>query len=305
MRPRRGATDLAGVLPIDKPAGITSHDAVAAVRSATGEGRVGHSGTLDPLASGLLLVLVGRATRLEQYLVGHDKCYDVRIRFGATTDTLDSDGAVTEIRPVPPEVMDPAFAREVLASFVGTHQQHPPAYSAIKSAGVAAHRRARAGEMPELEPRTVTITVAGLVGMDAADSSWDLSFAVSKGTYVRALARDIGRAAGTVAHVTALRRTHVGPVSVQDALSLDEACTAARSSTLSSHFIDPVPLLGLPVLELPEGGPSDGSPVASPLGDRPNGEAFALVTAAGLLGVYRAGGGVMRAKTAFVPELSR
>lgn len=305
MKPRRGATDLAGVLPIDKPSGMTSHDVVAAVRQATGEGRVGHAGTLDPLASGLLLLLVGRATRLEQYLVGHDKCYDVRIRFGTTTDTLDADGSITESLPVPPTVLDPARARDILASFIGTRTQEPPVYSAIKTGGVAAHRRARAGETPDLAARTVTISEALLLDADPDNWSWDVAFSVSKGTYVRALARDIGRAAGTVAHVTALRRTRIGSFGVEDALPLEDALGRARSGTLPSSFIDPVPLLGLPVCQLPPGQPNDGSPVRGFVDDHRNGDRSALVTPTGLLGIYIAGGGLMRAETAFVPELPR
>ena len=303
MKPRRGATDLAGVLLIDKPSGMTSHDVVATVRRATGEGRVGHAGTLDPLASGLLLVLVGRATRLEQYLVGHDKSYDVRIVFGTATDTLDSDGKVTDSQPVPSDVLDPDHARAVLVSFLGTQQQAPPVYSAIKTGGIAAHRRARAGEVPDLPARTVTVTEARLVGIDAATRSWDVALRVSKGTYVRALARDIGRAAGTVAHVAALRRTAVGLSGVDEALDLEDVLDSARRGTLPSRFIDPVPLLGLPVDELPAGYRIDGglTTLSGSAGD----ERVALVTPTGLAGILVSKSGQPRLETAFVPEIAR
>ena len=303
MKPQRGATDLAGVLLIDKSSGMTSHDVVAAVRRATGEGRVGHAGTLDPLASGLLLVLVGRATRLERYLVGHDKSYDVRIAFGTTTDTLDSDGDVTDSQPVPPDVLDPAHAHAILASFLGTHQQAPPVYSAIKTGGVAAHRRARAGEMPDLLARAVTITETRLIGVDAATTSWDVAFRVSKGTYVRALARDIGHAAGTVAHVTALRRTAVGSSGVDEASELEDVLDSARRGTLPSRFVDPIPLLGLPVQELPVGYRMDGG-LVNPSGD-PGDERVALVTPNGLAGISVSRSGRSRIETAFVPEITR
>jgi len=305
MRPRRAATDLAGVLAIDKPSGLTSHDVVAVVRGATGEGRIGHAGTLDPLASGLLLVLVGRATRLARYLVGHDKRYDARITFGTTTDTLDADGTITESVPVPPGVLDPAYARRLLESLVGSHLQIPPAYSAIKTAGVAAHRRARAGDAPVLEPRPIVISEARLVAVDPDAPSWDVTFAVSKGTYVRALARDVGRLAGTVAHLAALRRTSVGALDLGSALTLDAALDSAREGTLPSCFIDPVPLLNLPVVHLVADEPRDGSPVSTHAGEQSDGDRVALLTPGGLLGIYVASRGVLRAETAFVPEIPR
>ena len=305
MRPRRGTTALAGVLPIDKPGGITSHDVVAAIRTATGEGRVGHAGALDPMATGLLVVLLGRATRLEQYLVGHDKCYDARIVFGTTTDTLDADGTVIESAPVPSAVHDPAAAERLLATFIGTYLQTPPGYSAIKVSGVAAHRRARAGESLELAPRPVTITAAGLVAVDACSNAWDVSFTVSKGTYVRSLARDIGRAAGTVAHLAALRRTSVGTLELGRAVTLDAAMERAAAGTLEACFVDPVPLLGLPTVEAPPDGHRDGALVDDPETGRPTGQRVALTTPEGLLGIYVASADALRAETVFVPEVHR
>src|SRR5665648_353727 len=142
MSTRRGATDLSGILAVDKPSGITSHDVVAAVRRATGERRVGHAGTLDPVATGLLTILVGPATRLEPYLSGHDKTYVATIAFGTSTDTDDADGAVIQTVPVPGDVIDPDAASRLLASFTGEQLQVPPAYSAIKRGGQVAHRAA-------------------------------------------------------------------------------------------------------------------------------------------------------------------
>src|SRR5512140_2878132 len=132
---KRGATDLAGILPVDKPAGMTSHDVVAQVRSATGEGRVGHAGTLDPMATGLLVVLVGPFTRLEPYLSQDEKSYLARIGFGTGTDTDDAEGTAVETAPVPECVLDPGFARSTLARVIGPSIQTPPAYSAIKVKG--------------------------------------------------------------------------------------------------------------------------------------------------------------------------
>ncbi|HZL05264.1 MAG TPA: tRNA pseudouridine(55) synthase TruB, partial [Coriobacteriia bacterium] len=192
MSTRRGATDLSGILAVDKPSGITSHDVVAAVRRATGERRVGHAGTLDPVATGLLTILVGPATRLEPYLSGHDKTYVATIAFGTSTDTDDADGAVIQTVPVPGDVIDPDAASRLLASFTGEQLQVPPAYSAIKRGGQVAHRAARAGEPLAIEPRPVVVRAAELIAIDSTVPVWDVRFTVSKGTYIRALARDIG-----------------------------------------------------------------------------------------------------------------
>ncbi|MDZ4166820.1 MAG: tRNA pseudouridine(55) synthase TruB, partial [Coriobacteriia bacterium] len=238
MIARRGATALAGVLLVDKPGGPTSHDVVATIRRATGERRIGHAGTLDPMATGLLLVLVGRATRLERYLSGHDKSYDARIVFGAATDTLDADGEVTETRPVDDTLFDLTRAAGVLASFVGPALQMPPAYSAIKRGGVAAHRLARAGKEPELQPRDIVVHEATLSAVHPDEHAWDVSFSVSKGTYIRSLARDVGLAAGTVAHLGALRRTAVGAASITAAHTIDAVTEAATADRLPALFSD-------------------------------------------------------------------
>ena len=232
MTARRGATNLAGVLLVDKPQGLTSHDVLLAVRRATGERRIGHAGTLDPMATGLLFVLVGVATRLERYLVGHDKSYRARISFGVATDTLDAEGAVTETAPVPPGTLTDETARRLLAATLGPQDQDPPAYSAIKTDGVPAHRTARAGGTPVLEPRPITVHAAELVAIDAASLTWEVDFRVSKGTYVRALARDLGTAAGTVAHLTGLRRTSVGEVGVRDSHPLADVLEAREREHL-------------------------------------------------------------------------
>lgn len=287
MRPRRGGTGLSGVLLIDKPQGPTSHDVVAALRSATGERRIGHAGTLDPMATGLLIVLIGAATRLEQYLVGHDKRYEARIVFGSETDTLDAEGEVTETAPVPDSVLQAADARLVLASFLGAQDQMPPAYSAIKRDGVAAHRVARAGGEPVLEPRPIAVAEAELSGIDPGVPAWDVRFAVSKGTYIRSLARDIGRAAGTRAHLGALRRTRVGRASVTAALTLEAAAALAREDALSGHFTDPVALLGMPPVIVDPSVVRDGKPIPGPRAGLAEGDLVALATDELLLAVYR------------------
>ena len=245
---KRGATALAGILPIDKPAGMTSHDVVAAVRRATGEGRVGHAGTLDPMATGLLVVLLGPFTRLAPYLTSATKVYEARISFGSATDTDDVEGDVIETAPVPHALVTPSGARSLLEGFVGPSMQLPPAYSSVKRDGQRAHRVARAGGVPDLEERAIAVGHAELRSIDADAATWDVEFTVSKGTYVRALARDLGRAGGTVAHLAALRRTASGPLRVADALSLADVAAAADAGTLADLFVDPVVSLGLPVL---------------------------------------------------------
>lgn len=293
------------MLLIDKPQGPTSHDVVSALRSATGERRIGHAGTLDPMATGLLIVLVGSATRLEHYLVGHDKTYEARIVFGSRTDTLDAEGSVVETAPVPEAVRSAEAAQVLLARFLGTQDQMPPAYSAIKRDGVAAHRVARAGGEPQLEPRRIVVMRAELTGVDADAPAWDVTFRVSKGTYVRALARDIGRAAGTVAHLGALRRTEVGGARVAGALSLDDAAGLARDGALVAGFVDPVPLLGFPSHDVDPNTIRDGRLLSGHSFGVGEGERVALVTPERLLAVYRRSGERLMPDAVFTPPVVR
>jgi len=247
--PRRGATALSGILVIDKPAGMTSHDVVARLRRSTGERRIGHAGTLDPAATGVLVVLVGSATRLTPALTDAEKSYVARITFGTRTDTDDAEGQPVEVLAVPPALRDEKYAAEVIAALLGAHDQLPPAYSAIKQAGVSAHRAARAGNPLTLESRHIEILDAGLLGIDSdPDVSWDTSFTVSKGTYIRAIARDLGTALGTAAHLSALRRTGSGRLSLADAHALDEVTGAGAGC--ARFFADPIEALGLPFRNL-------------------------------------------------------
>ncbi len=245
-RSRRGTSGLSGVLVVDKPAGMTSHDVVATVRHSTGEGRVGHAGTLDPAATGVLVVLVGPATRLAPYLTGADKRYEARIVFGTQTDTDDAEGTPVRTAPIPAPLTDPTFAADTLSGLVGVHEQRPPSYSALKRGGVTAHRAARAGKPLHLETRSVEILQARLIGHDAGEAvAWEAEFTVSKGTYVRAIARDLGNALGTAAHLGALRRTASGALGLSSARTLEEVVAAGPH--VAPLFADPVPALGLPV----------------------------------------------------------
>jgi tRNA pseudouridine55 synthase len=209
---------LDGVLPVDKPVGPTSHDVVGAVRRALRTRRVGHTGTLDPFASGLLLICVGSATRIAEYLTGLDKSYIARIRLGAATDTDDSTGAI--LSEVDAMHIERSAVDGALVRMTGTVMQRPPTYSAKKVAGERAYAAARAGRALDLAPVPVRIDELRVLNFDLPEL--DVQVSCGSGTYIRAIARDLGEALGVGGHLTALRRTRVGGHSVDDALSLDD-----------------------------------------------------------------------------------
>ncbi len=231
------------LLAVDKPVGCTSHDVVGRVRRALGERRVGHAGTLDPLASGVMVIGVGQATRLLGRLTLDRKRYLARIAFGAETNTDDAEGEVTRRAEPNDDLASAAFARQLLAEFVGEQEQVPPAFSAISVGGVRSYRRARAGEEVELPARTIEVYAADLVAIDTVEGHavWTVAFDVSKGTYIRSLARDLGRAAGNAAHIADLRRTASGSISIGSCAALEGLDAAgARAAAL-----DPVSVLGV------------------------------------------------------------
>jgi tRNA pseudouridine55 synthase len=213
------------ILPVDKPEGPTSHDVVRAARKAVGSRRVGHTGTLDPFASGLLLLCVGKATRLAEYLAAQDKTYEAVVCLGATTVTLDPEAEVLERRSGW-ESLDHGAIDAVLERFRGETEQVPPEYSAKKVRGVAAYRRARRGESVELPPTRIRIASIEITHLDLPRVG--LRLTCSSGTYVRALARDLGDALGVGAHLVRLRRTTIGVFSVESAIALDELADPAR-----------------------------------------------------------------------------
>jgi tRNA pseudouridine55 synthase len=238
----RARTDLSGVLAIDKPQGISSHDVVNQIRRATGERRVGHCGTLDPLATGLLLVCVGPATRLSDYLMSNSKAYLAQIDFGIATTTDDRLGAELYRRDVPPAVRDEARVNAYLQSMVGKQQQQPPSYSAIKVGGVKGYQAARKGDDLKLPSRGIEVYDARLVNL--GNDSWDVYFSVSKGTYIRSLARDAGIAFDSAACLGELRRVASGSINVESAQELD---TLEDAEKVRAAFIDPAAALGLPI----------------------------------------------------------
>jgi tRNA pseudouridine55 synthase len=201
-----------GLLLADKPAGRTSHDVVDLARRALRTKRVGHAGTLDPFATGLLVLLVGRATRLAPYLDAEPKVYEATIRFGSETDSDDGTGAVTREAPLPSD----ADVRAAIAGFTGTISQLPPSVSAKQVGGVRAHAAARQGAPLELAPVSVTVHAWDDLAFDGTELRATIT--CGGGTYIRALARDLGRAVHSAAHCHALRRTRTGGFDVADAI---------------------------------------------------------------------------------------
>jgi tRNA pseudouridine55 synthase len=211
-----------GLLVVDKAAGMTSHDVVSRVRRLAGTRKVGHAGTLDPMATGVLLVGVNRATRLLGHLTLTEKAYHATVRLGAGSSTDDAEGELTE--PLSTELLTEDDVRSAAGRFVGRIEQVPSAVSAVKVDGQRAYKRVRAGEEVSIPAREVTVHELVVTGVRRADPWLDLDISVrcSSGTYIRAIARDLGDELGTGGHLTALRRTAVGPFVLDDARTLEQ-----------------------------------------------------------------------------------
>ena len=234
-----------GVVNLDKPVGPTSHDMVGMMRRLTGTRRIGHAGTLDPLASGVLPILVGGATRFSAELTGGSKRYDATIRLGMRSATDDAEGP---LEPVDAPIPDEAAVRGALAAFVGTIEQVPPAFSARKVGGRTAHRAARAGEPIALMPRSVTIHGLDLLAFERADGGADVrvDLRCGAGTYVRALARDLGERLGCGGYLRALRRTEAAGLGVARALTPEQLEAMAAEGRLAEAILRVGDLLPLP-----------------------------------------------------------
>lgn len=206
---------ISGVLVVDKPVGLTSHDVVQVIRKGTGIRRAGHTGTLDPRASGVLVILIGPAVRLSEYVSASDKRYQAIIRLGASTDTYDADGRVTSQAPV--NITEEQF-EVALQQFVGEIEQVPPPYSAVKVKGRKAYEMAREGEEVDLEPRKIQVYNLELLEWAPPEAVIDVY--CSSGTYVRSLAHDLGNVLGCGAHLIGLRRTKSGRFTLRDAVPL-------------------------------------------------------------------------------------
>ena len=246
-----------GWIILDKPIGLGSTQAVAAVKrnlreAGYGKVKVGHGGTLDPLASGILPIGLGEATKLCGRMLDASKIYDFTIAFGSETSGLDAEGDVVATSPVRPALSQ---VQAILPSFTGPVTQVPPAYSAIKIDGRRAYERARSGEQVEMQGRQVTIYALDLVSSVAGEGEGleqvTLSAHVSKGTYIRSLARDIARALGTVGHVTMLRRTKAGPFTLKQAISLDKLNEIGKGAATQDIILPfEAGLVDIPALDL-------------------------------------------------------
>jgi tRNA pseudouridine55 synthase len=229
-----------GLLVIDKPGGITSHDVVSRLRRITGEKSIGHLGTLDPMATGVLPLLLGKFTRLAQYFSSAEKSYTGTIRFGFATATYDAEGEQTST-PIHPE-LTLEQVRQIASRFHGTMQQMPPAFSAKKIAGKPAYKLARAGRPVELKPATVHIESFEITGLNADEAGFALS--ISAGGYVRSIAHEMGQALGCGAHLSSLRRTRAGVFTLAEAFRLDELQQLAGNLlALEEKFVHPRSLL--------------------------------------------------------------
>jgi tRNA pseudouridine55 synthase len=251
MARKRKGQPVHGWIILDKPEDMTSTAAVGAVKRRLDAAKAGHGGTLDPFATGILPIALGEATKTVSYVVDGVKRYRFTIRWGIATDTEDRDGAVTAESDERP---DSTAIEAVLERFIGETEQIPPAYSAIKLGGKRAYDLARAGETPEMPPRIVTIDELRLLEMPDADHAI-FEAVCGKGTYIRALARDIARALGTVGHLAALRRTQVGPFDEKSAISLDELGENMHVAAACEHLLpvetalDDIPALAVTDIE--------------------------------------------------------
>jgi len=229
-----GRASAFGLLNIDKPAGPTSHDLVARVRRGTGVRKVGHAGTLDPMATGVLVLCLGAATRLSEYVMASRKVYRGRVRFGVETDTYDADGVIVAEAPV---ALDRAAVEAALARFRGAIQQVPPMVSAIRQGGRRLYDLARAGQDVPRAPRPVTIHRLDLLAWEPPDAT--LEIACSPGTYIRSLAHDLGQALGTGAHLAALQRRASGRFTVDAAVGWDALEAAMADGTWRRYLLPP------------------------------------------------------------------
>lgn len=227
--------ELCGILNINKPRGMTSHDVVARVRKITGQKKVGHAGTLDPLATGVLLLCLGQATRVAEYLAAGDKVYQARLRLGISTDTYDAEGQITSQSEV---AVSRAEVEQALQAFTGIQEQTPPMYSAIKHNGIPLYRLARRGQTVARRTRKVEIYDIRLLAWEAPEL--EIEVHCSKGTYIRSLVHDLGQRLHCGAHLVNLTRTASGQFRIEEATTLEELEQAAVSGTVASllHPLD-------------------------------------------------------------------
>ncbi len=304
MARKRKGKPIHGWLVLDKPEGPTSNGCVGRIRWLTGAAKVGHGGTLDPLASGVLPIAFGEATKTQAYAMDGDKTYEFRARWGESTDTDDAEGEITarsEKRPTRDEI------EAALPAFTGVISQVPPVYSAIKIDGERAYKRARRDENVEIAPRDVEIAELRLTGMPDTDHA-DFEMRCGKGTYVRALIRDLALHLGCEGHIRRLRRTAVGPFSIEKAVKLDafEADEGENAAALLEQYLlpvetvlDDIPALALTEQEARRLKQGQGVPVLpvaqrSPLRGVSQGDVVQVTANGTLLALARISGGEIR-----------
>ncbi len=299
-RKRRG-TPIHGWLVIDKPKGLTSNAVVGRVRRLTGAAKVGHAGTLDPMATGVLPMALGEATKIVSYLMDGAKAYRFTVRWGEQRDTDDAEGevvATSDARPAKEQIL------VVLGNFIGDIEQVPPVFSAIKIEGKRAYALARADQAPEMKPRTIHIEDLKLLSVVDADHA-EFEAVSGKGAYMRSLARDLGTALGTVGHIVQLRRIAVGPFDEKQAISLDKLESLRHSAPLSEHLLpvetvlDDIPALALTETEarkLNQGQAIPVLPVASrsPLKNIGQGDVVRVMAEGRLVALAKINGGEIR-----------
>ena len=285
---------LTGVLVIDKAKGPTSHDVIASLRCLLQLRRIGHCGTLDPLASGVLVVCLGRYTRLNRWLSGADKEYEAEICLGAVSDTGDAEGPIHhQVDCVPP---DDQTVAQTLRDFTGAIDQVPPAHSAVKVAGVRSYKRARRGDEVVLKSRRVHIHTMELLGYDFPRLS--VKIHCSAGTYIRSLAADLGRALGTGAYLAELRRLRAGGLGLAQALTLDQVASFSSAGQIEKALVHPrLALSELEAIELNEGKLVDfahGKAIEHPAGTSPREVCAVFDAAQTLFGLARWEKGALR-----------
>ena len=299
-RKRRGKA-IHGWIIIDKPGGLSSNAVVGRVRRLTGAAKVGHTGTLDPMATGVLPMALGEATKIVSYLMDGAKAYRFTVRWGEQRDTDDAEGevvATSDARPAKEQIL------AVLGNFIGDIEQVPPVFSAIKIEGKRAYALARADQAPEMKPRTIHIEDLKLLSVVDADHA-EFEAVSGKGAYMRSLARDLGTALGTVGHIVQLRRIAVGPFDEKQAISLDKLESLRHSAPLSEHLLpvetvlDDIPALALTETEarkLNQGQAIPVLPVASrsPLKNIGQGDVVRVMAEGRLVALAKINGGEIR-----------
>jgi len=224
-----------GIIIINKPKNCTSHDIVRKAKKILNE-KVGHTGTLDPNATGVLPLLIGKGTQISKYIINHDKTYEAVLQLGEKTDTADIEGEVIETKPVDSKCLEAKFIEQTLKALEGEQEQVPPMYSAIKINGKKLYEYARKGEKVEIEPRKIEIYSLELISINEADKQIEFRVSCSKGTYIRTLCENIAEKLGTVGYMKELKRTQVGEFKIEDAITIEELEQNQTCITIENYF---------------------------------------------------------------------